>query len=91
MKNKKEFNLKNKFDKFIFGLIESRENGDWNVYENGDEIRYDWDLREEDWFDVDFNFESLNKYIGKGINYGGNCKVIINDYNMIVSEIYKGD
>ena len=43
MKFKKEFNLENKFDLFIFGLIECRENGDWNEYEDGEEIKYEFE------------------------------------------------
>jgi hypothetical protein len=89
MINNKEFDFTNKFDKFIFGLIESRANGDWNTYEDGEIIEYDWDLREEDWFDLDFNFESLEKYIGEGIYYNENCNVNLEDYKMIVKSINK--
>ena len=89
MINNKEFDLTNKFDKFIFGLIESRENGDWDTYEDGEIIEYDWDLRNEDWFDLDFNFESLEKYIGEGIYYNENCNVNLEDYKMIVKSINK--
>ena len=89
MINNKEFDLTNKFDKFIFGLIESRENGDWDTYEDGEIIEYDWDLRNEDWFDLDFNFESLEKYIGEGICYNENCNVNLEDYKMIVKSINK--
>ena len=87
--NNKEFNLENKFDKFIFCLIESRENGDWNVYEDGEIIEYVFDLRNEGWFDLDFNFESLEKYIGEGICYNENCNVNLEDYKMIVKSINK--
>ena len=85
---KKEFDLENKFDLFIFGLIEGRENGDWNEYEDGEEIEYKFDLREEEWMDLDFNIDSLEEYIGKGIKYN-NCNVIMDDYYIIVSYIYK--
>jgi hypothetical protein len=89
MKNNKEFNLENKFDKFIFGLIERRENGDWDVYENGDLIEYVFDLREEEWIDLNFDFESLEKYIGEGIYYGDGYSVKLKDYKMIVEIIYE--
>ena len=42
---KKEFNLENKFDLFIFGLIEGRISGDWNVYDDDEVIWYSFDLR----------------------------------------------
>lgn len=89
MKNKKVFDLKNKFDKFIFGLIESRENGDWDEYEDGEVIEYIWDLRKEEWFDLDFSFDSLNEYIGEGIDYGDGYEVSLDDYEMIVEIVYK--
>ena len=85
---KKEFNLENKFDLFIFGLIEGRISGDWNVYDDDEVIWYSFDLREEEWLDLDFNLESLENYIGDGIEYNG-CEVIMNDYCMEVSWIIK--
>jgi hypothetical protein len=89
MINNKEFDLTNKFDKFIFGLIESRINGDWDTYEDEEIIEYDWDLREEEWIDLNFNFESLEKYIGEGICYNENCNVNLEDYKMIVEIVYR--
>jgi hypothetical protein len=89
MKSKKVFDLKNKFDKFIFGLIESRENGDWDEYEDEEVIEYIWDLRKESWFDVDFNFDSLSEYIDEGIDYGDGYEVSLDDYEMIVEIVYK--
>ena len=37
----------NKYDKFIFGELESRIGGDWGVYEDGEIISYDIDLLEK--------------------------------------------
>lgn len=88
MKFKKEFDLENKFDLFIFGLIEAAEMGDWNDYEDGEEVEYDFDLREEEWMDLDFSIDSLEEYIGEGIKYN-NCNVVMDDYNIIASYIYK--
>ena len=85
----KVLDLKNKFDFFIYGLIERRENGDWDVYENGEIIEYVFDLREEDWFDLDFNFDSLSEYIGEGIDYGDGYSVELKDYKMIVEIVYE--
>jgi hypothetical protein len=94
-KNVKEFDLKeNKFDKFIYGLIEGKVNGDWNNYEDGEEVIYDFDLREEEWIDLDFNMESLENYIGEGISYVNEYNdyfenVEIKDWNLVVSNIFK--
>jgi hypothetical protein len=82
----RKFNLENKFDKFIFGLLEGRENGDWNEYENGEEISYNFDLRDEEWIDLDFNIESLENYIGEGI-WIENYNVKIKDWDLIINYI----
>jgi hypothetical protein len=77
----------NKFDKFIYGELESRSSGDWNECKDGDEISYDFDLLEKDEDDV-MNYidywnwmclkdedkvllEDLKKYVGEGICYSG--------------------
>jgi hypothetical protein len=82
----RKFNLENKFDKFIFGLLEGRENGDWNEYEDGEEINYNFDLRDEEWIDLDFNIESLENYIGEGI-WIENYNVKIKDWDLIINYI----
>jgi hypothetical protein len=84
--NNRKWNLENKFDKFIFGLLEGRENGDWNEYENGEEISYNFDLRNEEWIDLDFNIESLGNYIGEGI-WIEDYNVKMEDWNLIISSI----
>ena len=76
----------NKFDKFIFGELEMRSGGDWENYEDGDEVGYDFDLFEkcddEELNYIDsFNywlkeedkikFEELKEYVGEGICYNG--------------------
>jgi hypothetical protein len=76
----------NKFDKFIYGELESRSGGDWNLYDNGDIVGYDFDLLEkcddEDLCYIDdYNFdleddnkvllEDLKEYVGEGICYDG--------------------
>ena len=82
----RKFNLENKFDKFIFGLLEGKENGDWNEYEDGEEINYNFDLRDEEWIDLDFNIESLGNYIGEGI-WIENYNVKIKDWDLIINYI----
>jgi hypothetical protein len=84
--NNRKWNLENKFDKFIFGLLEGRENGDWNEYDEGEEISYNFDLRNEEWIDLDFNIESLGNYIGEGI-WIENYNVKIKDWDLIISSI----
>jgi hypothetical protein len=84
--NNRKWNLENKFDKFIFGLLEGRENGDWNEYENGEEISYNFDLRNEEWIDLDFNIESLGNYIGEGI-WIENYNVKIDNWDLIINNI----
>jgi len=85
----KVLDLKNKFDFFIYSLIENRENGDWDTYEDGEIIEYIWDLRDESWFDLDFSFNSLSEYIGEGICYSDGYSVELKDYKMIVEIVYK--
>ena len=79
----------NKYDKFIYGELESRSGGDWNDYEDGEIVSYNFDLLEKNddedlnYID-DYNFdveedkrvllEDLKKYVGEGICYDG-------DYN----------
>ena len=84
--NNRKWNLENKFDKFIFGLLEGRENGDWNEYEDGEEISYNFDLRNEEWIDLDFNIESLGNYIGEGI-WIENYNVKMEDWDLIINYI----
>jgi hypothetical protein len=82
----RKFNLENKFDKFIFGLLEGRENGDWNEYDEGEEISYNFDLRNEEWIDLDFNIESLGNYIGEGI-WIENYNVKMENWDLIINYI----
>jgi hypothetical protein len=84
--NNRKWNLENKFDKFIFGLLEGRESGDWNEYEDGEEISYNFDLRNEEWIDLDFNIESLGNYIGEGI-WIENYNVKMEDWDLIINYI----
>jgi hypothetical protein len=93
LKNVKVFEInENKFDEFIFGILESRENGDWNEYEEGEEIVYNCDVRDEEWIDLDFNIESLEDYINEGISYiDENDKLLYNvelkDWNLVISSV----
>jgi hypothetical protein len=99
-KFKKEIELKgsienyNKYDLFIYGELESRSSGDWNDYDKGDIIEYDFDLLEK-WDEEDLNYiddynfdlededkvllNDLKEYVGEGI-----CYVMDNDnwYNV---------
>ena len=84
--NNRKWNLENKFDKFIFGLLEGRENGDWSEYEEGEEISYNFDLRDEEWIDLDFNIESLGNYIGEGI-WIENYNVKMENWDLIINYI----
>ncbi len=84
--NNRKWNLENKFDKFIFGLLEGRENGDWNEYNEGEEISYNFDLRNEEWIDLDFNIESLGNYIGEGI-WIENYNVKMENWDLIINYI----
>ena len=78
----------NKYDDFIWGELESRNGGDWNVYEDGDIVSYDIDLLEKN-DDEELNYidcwnwmclndedkvllEDLKEYVGDGICYDGN-------------------
>ena len=67
LKKEVEFNVENRFIKFIFGLLEGRLDGDWSEYNEGEEICYSFDLNDEDWMDWDFSWESLFNFIGEGI------------------------
>ena len=78
----------NKFDRFIYGELESRSGGDWDVYEKGDIIEYDFDLLEKSCDDDDLNYiddynlgledenkvllNDLKEYVGEGVCYDGN-------------------
>ena len=78
----------NKFDRFIYGELESRSMGDWNLYEDGEVVEYGFELLEKDSDDYDLNYiddynfdiedkdkiliEDLKEYVGEGICYDGN-------------------
>ncbi len=55
----------------IDGMIEARVNGDWSLYDDGEEVRYTFDLADEDEFevfsDVNITLDDIKKYIGKNI------------------------
>ena len=77
----------NKFDKFIFCELESRISGDWDVYEVGEVVSYDFDLLEKNddevmnyidcwnWMCLEDEdkvlLEDLKEYVGEGICYDG--------------------
>jgi hypothetical protein len=90
LKNVKVFDLvNNKFDRFIFEFIERNEGGDYEDYEEDEIIVYNCDVRDEDWFDLDFNYDSLENYVGGGISYiDENDNLLYNvkvkDYDLIV-------
>jgi hypothetical protein len=93
LKNVKVFEInENKFDKFIFGIIESNESGDWNEYEEGEEIVYNCDVRDEEWLDLDFNIDSLENYINEGISYINEgddnfVNVEMKDWYLVISSV----
>jgi hypothetical protein len=79
----------NKFDKFIYGELEGRSGGDWNEYEDGDVVSYDFELLEkcddeELCYIDDYNFDrdeedkvllnDLKEYVGEGICYDGDYR-----------------
>jgi hypothetical protein len=88
--NVKVFGLEeNKFDEFIFEIIERNEDGDYWDYEEGEEIVYNCDVRDEEWLDLDFNYNSLENYVGEGISYiNENFKLLYNvevkNYDLII-------
>jgi hypothetical protein len=88
--NVKVFDLvNNKFDRFIFEFIERNEDGDYEDYEEDEIIVYNCDVRDEEWLDLDFNYDSLENYVGKGISYiDENDNLLYNvelkDYDLIV-------
>jgi hypothetical protein len=90
LKNVKVFDLvNNKFDEFIFEFIERNEGGDYEDYEEDEIIVYNCDVRDEEWLDLDFNYNSLENYVGKGISYiDENDNLLYNvevkDYDLIV-------
>jgi hypothetical protein len=69
-KLKKEINYdySNRFIKFIYDQLEGSLNGDWtDNYKEGDEISYNYELLDSDWFFIDFSYNSLKEFIGEGI------------------------
>jgi hypothetical protein len=88
--NVKVFGLEeNKFDEFIFEIIEKNEGGDYWDYEENEIIVYNCDVRDEEWLDLDFNYNSLENYINEGISYiDENDNLLYNvevkDYDLIV-------
>jgi hypothetical protein len=90
LKNVKVFDLvNNKFDRFIFEFIERNEGGDYEDYEEDEIIVYNCDVRDEEWLDLDFNYDSLENYVGEGISYiDENDNLLYNvevkDYDLIV-------
>jgi len=88
--NVKVFGLEeNKFDEFIFEIIEKNEGGDYWDYEENEIIVYNCDVRDEEWLDLDFNYNSLENYVGKGISYiNENFKLLYNvevkNYDLII-------
>jgi hypothetical protein len=78
----------NKYDGFIYGELESRSSGDWNVYEDGEVVEYGFELLEKSCDDDDLNYiddlnlglededkillNDLKEYVGEGICYDGN-------------------
>jgi hypothetical protein len=74
----------NEIVKFIDGMIEVRAGGDWNDYEVGDEVRYDFDLEDDGYLEdlkEEFGIElsDIKELVGEGI-----CLVVDEDiwYNV---------
>jgi len=90
LKNVKVFDLvNNKFDRFIFEIIERNEDGDYEEYEEDEIIVWDCDVRDEEWLDLDFNLDSLEDYINEGISYINEddellYNVKLKDYDLII-------
>ena len=81
----------------IDSKIEGRISGDWNLYDEGEEVRYDFDLGDEDEFeefsDRNITLNDVKKYIGKNIRlyYDENIwyDVSIENNTMFVDWVYE--
>ena len=55
----------------ICDLIDGRIEGDWNEYDKYEEVKYDFDLKDEDYFemleDVGVSIEDVKEFIGEGV------------------------
>ena len=74
LKNEKFSNIgENKIIDVIDSLLEGRLGGDWNEYEKGDVVKYDFDFDDEDELELieydDVSLNELKEFIGEGICY----------------------
>jgi hypothetical protein len=60
----------------ICSKIEGRTSGDWNEYDRYEEVRYVFDLDDEDemceFEDVNVSVEDIKEYVGEGVCYVDN-------------------
>jgi hypothetical protein len=63
----------NKIIDVIDNLLEGRLGGDWNDYEEGDEIKYKFNFNDEDELELieecNVSLDELKEFIGEGICY----------------------
>ena len=60
--------------------------------EEGEEIVYNCDVRDEEWIDLDFNIDSLENYINEGISYINEgddnfVNVEMKDWYLVISSV----
>jgi hypothetical protein len=63
----------NKIIDVIDNLLEGRLGGDWNDYEEGDEVKYKFNFNDEDELELieecNVSLDELKEFIGEGICY----------------------
>jgi hypothetical protein len=77
----------------IEGLIESRENGDWNEYNEGDIVRYFFDFDDECYSELldeeNIKLDEVKEFIKEGICYVVDYDIWYNirfENNMMITE-----
>jgi len=54
--------------KLIGDLIDTRISGDWSEYDEYEEVRYSWDLSDEDDVELEeVSLEDIKEFVGDGI------------------------
>jgi hypothetical protein len=67
LKREIKYDPNNRFIKFIYEKLEGSLNGDWGIYDEGEEINYNYDIGDDDWSMIDFSYNNLKEFIGEGI------------------------
>jgi len=70
----------------IGDLIDDRIGGDWGVYDEYEEVRYSWDLSDEDDVELEeVSLEDIKEFVGDGI-----CIEVVEDdriwYNVSIKD-----